>query len=95
MISTGASAGYASAFSPLAPAQAVAGVRTTGPQGWGLVQGSQEDTDLTASRAWLNAAGDRILSVDVLSCTSTRAPAGCPTGGSVVRVEVAPGGPNS
>lgn len=95
IISTGAAAGYASAYSPLPPGQAADEVRTGGPYGWGLVQGSEEETELTASRAWLNADGDRILSVEVLSCASTRAPVGCPDGGSVVRVEVAPGGPNS
>lgn len=99
IIATGAAAGYASAFSPLPPDPAADGVRTGdpdgGPFGWTPVAGSAGSTGLTAFRAWLNDDGDRILSVDVLSCGTARAPVGCPEGGSVVRVEVAPGGPNS
>ena len=94
VLATGAATGYASAFSPLPPGRAVDGVRTGGPAGWSRIAGDQ-DTELTSARAWLDDDGDHILSVDVLSCTSPRAPDGCPDAGSVVRVEVAPGGPNS
>lgn len=87
----GDATGYASASSPLPPAQVLASLAPRGGSRWQPIPGTATDT----GRAWASTSQKYILTIDATPCSSDQAPVGCPAGGSALRVQVAPGGPRS